>query len=160
MLIGVDPHKTAHTATALDPATNSDRGSVRIDAGYAERLHRRPPRRRVSQRCPPVRAETHDDPLDKSAGRSRIGWLAGSDPPKGPIVPSSGFSQERGHDLCCTDEFCGHPSSIPIDTPTSVGLCWDRPARAEHTEAMMSVDDPAQEQMIRAVIRTGEQGAQ
>ncbi|MRH93255.1 IS110 family transposase [Nocardia sp. SYP-A9097] len=34
MLIGVDPHKSTHTATALDPATNSDRGSIRIDASH------------------------------------------------------------------------------------------------------------------------------
>lgn len=32
MLIGVDPHKSSHTATAVDPATNTDQGSVRIDA--------------------------------------------------------------------------------------------------------------------------------
>ena len=30
IVIGVDPHKSTHTATALDPATNSDVGSVRI----------------------------------------------------------------------------------------------------------------------------------
>nr|WP_245671524.1 IS110 family transposase [Nocardia amamiensis] len=35
MLIGVDPHKSTHTATAVDPATNSDNGSVRIEASYA-----------------------------------------------------------------------------------------------------------------------------
>jgi hypothetical protein len=35
MLIGVDPHKSTHTATALDPATNSDQGSIRIDASHA-----------------------------------------------------------------------------------------------------------------------------
>ncbi|MEU6192043.1 IS110 family transposase, partial [Nocardia sp. NPDC047038] len=34
MLIGVDPHKSTHTATAVDPATNSDRGSIRIDASF------------------------------------------------------------------------------------------------------------------------------
>ncbi|MGY2093001.1 transposase [Nocardia gipuzkoensis] len=40
MLIGVDPHKSTHTATAVDPATTStDSGSVRIEAsnaGYRE----------------------------------------------------------------------------------------------------------------------------
>jgi hypothetical protein len=92
-------------------------------------------------------------------GVSRIGWLASSDTPKRPLMPSSGCSHEQRHNLGCTDEFCGEPSSIPMDTPTSVGLRWDRQARAEHMEAMMSVDDPAQEQMIRAVIRTGEQVA-
>ncbi|MCP2318898.1 Transposase [Nocardia amikacinitolerans] len=35
MLIGVDPHKSTHTATAVDPATNADCGSVRIEASYA-----------------------------------------------------------------------------------------------------------------------------
>ncbi|MFD8249582.1 IS110 family transposase [Nocardia sp. NPDC059691] len=34
MLIGVDPHKSTHTATAVAPATNSDRGSIRIDASF------------------------------------------------------------------------------------------------------------------------------
>lgn len=36
IVIGVDPHKSTHTATALDPATNSDVGSLRIDASLAE----------------------------------------------------------------------------------------------------------------------------
>ncbi|EME19590.1 IS110 family transposase [Rhodococcus triatomae BKS 15-14] len=30
-MIGIDPHKSAHTATAVDPETNRDIGSVRID---------------------------------------------------------------------------------------------------------------------------------
>ncbi len=34
MLIGVDPHKSTHTATTVDPATNSDHGSIRIDASF------------------------------------------------------------------------------------------------------------------------------
>lgn len=34
MLIGVDPHKSTHTATAVDPATNSDLGSIRIEASF------------------------------------------------------------------------------------------------------------------------------
>ena len=36
IVIGVDPHKSTHTATALDPATNSDLGSLRIEASLAE----------------------------------------------------------------------------------------------------------------------------
>ncbi|MHA4854776.1 IS110 family RNA-guided transposase [Rhodococcus sp. MSC1_016] len=32
IVIGIDPHKSTHTATAVDPATNSDLGSIRIDA--------------------------------------------------------------------------------------------------------------------------------
>jgi transposase len=36
IVIGVDPHKSTHTATALDPAMNSDVGSVRIEASPAE----------------------------------------------------------------------------------------------------------------------------
>ncbi|MFC8529229.1 IS110 family transposase [Nocardia sp. NPDC057227] len=36
VVIGVDPHKSTHTATAVDPATNADLGSVRIDATLAE----------------------------------------------------------------------------------------------------------------------------
>lgn len=35
MLIGVDPHKSTHTATAVDPTTNTDLGSIRIEADYA-----------------------------------------------------------------------------------------------------------------------------
>ncbi len=41
MIIGVDPHKTSHTATAVDPLTNAAAASVRIDAslaGYRELL--------------------------------------------------------------------------------------------------------------------------
>ncbi|MFI9408680.1 transposase [Nocardia gamkensis] len=34
MLIGVDPHKSTHTATTVDPATNSNHGSIRIDASF------------------------------------------------------------------------------------------------------------------------------
>ena len=36
IVIGVDPHKSTHTATALDPATNSDLGSLRIEASLAD----------------------------------------------------------------------------------------------------------------------------
>ncbi|MEV4418303.1 IS110 family transposase, partial [Catellatospora sp. NPDC049609] len=36
MLIGVDPHKSTHTATAVDPATNRDQASIRIDATLQE----------------------------------------------------------------------------------------------------------------------------
>ncbi|KAF0957979.1 hypothetical protein MLGJGCBP_06717 [Rhodococcus sp. T7] len=32
IVIGIDPHKSSHTATAVDPATNTDLGSIRIDA--------------------------------------------------------------------------------------------------------------------------------
>ena len=35
VVIGVDPHKSTHTATAVDPATNTDLGSVRIEATLA-----------------------------------------------------------------------------------------------------------------------------
>ena len=31
IVIGIDPHKSTHTATAVDPATNTDLGSIRID---------------------------------------------------------------------------------------------------------------------------------
>ena len=43
MIIGVDPHKSSHTATAVDPATNTPVASVRINAslaGYRELLRR------------------------------------------------------------------------------------------------------------------------
>lgn len=36
IVIGIDPHKSTHTATALDPATNTDLGSLRIEASLAE----------------------------------------------------------------------------------------------------------------------------
>ncbi|MGW4371975.1 IS110 family transposase [Nocardia takedensis] len=51
VVIGLDLHKSSHTATVVDPATNSDLGSVRIDATLAvyRRLiawvERRPQRR-------------------------------------------------------------------------------------------------------------------
>ncbi|QYB00179.1 IS110 family transposase (plasmid) [Rhodococcus sp. USK10] len=32
IVIGIDPHKSTHTATAVDPATNTDLGSIRIGA--------------------------------------------------------------------------------------------------------------------------------
>lgn len=32
MIIGVDPHKSSHTATAVDPATNATVASLRVDA--------------------------------------------------------------------------------------------------------------------------------
>lgn len=35
MIIGVDPHKSSHTATAVDPATNTTLASVRVDASLA-----------------------------------------------------------------------------------------------------------------------------
>ncbi|CCW12314.1 IS110 family transposase [Rhodococcus aetherivorans] len=35
IVIGIDPHKSTHTATAVDPATNTDLGSIRIDATRA-----------------------------------------------------------------------------------------------------------------------------
>ena len=39
IVIGVDPHKRSHTATAVDPSTNRDLGSLRVPAsaaGYAQ----------------------------------------------------------------------------------------------------------------------------
>jgi transposase len=35
MIIGVDPHKSSHTATALDPVTNSPVASLRVEANLA-----------------------------------------------------------------------------------------------------------------------------
>lgn len=35
MIIGVDPHKSSHTATAVDPATNMPVASIRIEASLA-----------------------------------------------------------------------------------------------------------------------------
>jgi len=32
MLIGIDPHKSTHTATAVEPDTNREVASIRIDA--------------------------------------------------------------------------------------------------------------------------------
>jgi transposase len=43
MIIGVDPHKSSHTATAVDPATNMRVASLQIDAslvGYRQLLRR------------------------------------------------------------------------------------------------------------------------
>ncbi|UZG60246.1 IS110 family RNA-guided transposase [Rhodococcus opacus] len=36
MLIGIDPHKTTHTATAVEPGTNREVASIRIDASLRE----------------------------------------------------------------------------------------------------------------------------
>ena len=36
MLIGIDPHKTTHTATAVEPHTNQEVASIRIDASLRE----------------------------------------------------------------------------------------------------------------------------
>lgn len=36
IIIGIDPHKTTHTATAVDPATNADIDSLRFDATIAD----------------------------------------------------------------------------------------------------------------------------
>lgn len=36
IVIGIDPHKCTHTATAVDPATNTDLGSIRIDSCITE----------------------------------------------------------------------------------------------------------------------------
>jgi hypothetical protein len=41
MIIGIDPHKLSHTATAVDPATNTATSSLRVSAslaGYRELL--------------------------------------------------------------------------------------------------------------------------
>jgi len=46
MLIGVDPHKSTHTATAVEPGTNKEVASIRIDATlreYRERMHSNEP---------------------------------------------------------------------------------------------------------------------
>lgn len=32
MLIGIDPHKSTHTAPAVDPGPNREQASIRIDA--------------------------------------------------------------------------------------------------------------------------------
>lgn len=36
IVIGVDPHKSTHTAAAVDPVTNTDLGSLRIEATLAD----------------------------------------------------------------------------------------------------------------------------
>ncbi|KUO07288.1 IS110 family transposase [Streptomyces sp. DSM 15324] len=36
ILLGVDPHKSTHTATAVDPVSNQQAGSLRIDASLAD----------------------------------------------------------------------------------------------------------------------------
>ncbi|SEB45431.1 IS110 family transposase [Rhodococcus jostii] len=36
IVIGIDPHKSTHTATAVNPVTNTDLGSIRIDATLAD----------------------------------------------------------------------------------------------------------------------------
>jgi transposase len=36
IVIGIDPHKSTHTATALNPATNSEVGSLRIEASLGD----------------------------------------------------------------------------------------------------------------------------
>ena len=51
ILIGVDPHKSTHTATAVEPGTNSEIASIRIEATLGEYRRmliwaRRWPRRR------------------------------------------------------------------------------------------------------------------
>jgi hypothetical protein len=35
IVIGVDPHKSTHTTAAVDPVTNTDLGSLRIEAAAA-----------------------------------------------------------------------------------------------------------------------------
>ena len=35
IVIGIDPNKSTHTATAVDPAINTDLDSIRIDAAAA-----------------------------------------------------------------------------------------------------------------------------
>ncbi|MGY1900507.1 hypothetical protein [Nocardia gipuzkoensis] len=65
-----------------------------------------------------------------------------------------------GHDLGCTDEFCVDPSSLPLDTHSGGPVLGPFQRGRKHMEAMMSVDDLAQQQTIRIVIRTGEQVAQ
>ncbi|MDE1675407.1 hypothetical protein [Nocardia gipuzkoensis] len=57
VVIGVDPHKSTHTATAVDPVTNTDLGSIRIEATLAEYKRliawARPwPQRRWAERTP------------------------------------------------------------------------------------------------------------
>ena len=36
MLIGIDPHKSSHTATAVAPGTNQEVASIRIEASLGE----------------------------------------------------------------------------------------------------------------------------
>ncbi|WP_246098212.1 transposase [Rhodococcus spelaei] len=37
IVIGIDPHKSTHTATAVDPASNTDLGSIRISSSFLAR---------------------------------------------------------------------------------------------------------------------------
>ncbi|MFF9076476.1 MULTISPECIES: hypothetical protein [unclassified Streptomyces] len=36
ILLGVDPHKSTHTATAVEPVSNQQVGSMRIEASLAD----------------------------------------------------------------------------------------------------------------------------
>lgn len=64
IVLGSDPHKSSHTATAVDPATNTDLGSIRIDATRArdeafDWLGQRPGRSETGRsRTPTVSATT------------------------------------------------------------------------------------------------------
>ena len=66
MIIGVDPHKTSHTANAVDSATNTPVGSLRVDAnlsGYRQLLRWT---RRFSERSWAVRERSRSDREDSS----------------------------------------------------------------------------------------------
>jgi hypothetical protein len=54
ILIGIDPHKSTHTATAVDPATNADLGSIRIESTIIDY-------RRISGRPVSGRSKTRMD---------------------------------------------------------------------------------------------------
>ena len=110
IVIGIDPHKSTHTATALDPATNSDLGSIRIEAtltgykrlivwakawptglGGRERRRTRPPPGPVATGPRRGRSSTFRPPPPPGSGNSPAaadGRTTASTPPQRPVSPS------------------------------------------------------------------------
>lgn len=95
--IGVDPHKSSHTATALDPATNTPTASLRVDAtraGYRQRmrllsnLRSRDPRSRGPDRRSVI-GSPHDPMLEEQDQR-------GVARPGGPTCDADAAASESG----------------------------------------------------------------
>ncbi|KOG56576.1 transposase, partial [Streptomyces virginiae] len=88
MLSGIDPHKSTHTATGVDPGTNRDHASMRIDVSLEE--YRRMPDR--ARQWPERRWAVENA---RGLGHHLISWLLARGEEVLDVAPSAAVRVRR-----------------------------------------------------------------
>ena len=153
MLIGIDPHKSTHTATAVEPGTNHEVASIRIDAslrrvppnadlgqamaaapvGGRERRRARPapeprgcsPAAKTSSTCPPPRPPGSGNCPAAAAARTTA-----STPPPRPVWPRCRATPARL-------EAEGHADALAVLDERRVNLAQSRVRAVNQLHALL-----------------------